>query len=85
MFVVELADQLFDIKFFAQAGVKFADADFNGGAEPIRLRDALAKLAAELFLRSLRQRHHRQLQALTIFINDIPFLCLAAGLPGPIG
>jgi hypothetical protein len=36
-------------------------------------------------LRSLRQRHHRQLQALTIFINDIPFLCLAAGLPGPIG
>jgi len=72
IFPVELAYQRIDIELLAQASIKLANADLGGRPKLIEPRDALKLLAASS-------------RALTIFINDITFLCLAAGRPGPIG
>jgi hypothetical protein len=68
MFVVELADQLFNIQFLAQANVKLADANLDGGTKLIEPLDALKQLTAKLLLRGLREGSrlgHRQLQGLS--------------------
>jgi hypothetical protein len=87
MFVVEFADQLFNIQLLAQASMKLADAKLDGCAKPIEPLDALEQPAAKLLLGSLRQGGRRSSPAprLTIFINDITLLCLAGWPPGRIG
>src|SRR5262245_45202956 len=67
MFVVELADQRFDIELLAQARIELADADLDGRAQLVELLDALEQFTAQLLLRGLRQGGrlgHRQLQRL---------------------
>src|SRR5258705_2959227 len=64
MFFVELADQLFDIKLFAQAAIKLAHANLDGSAKLVGPLDALQQFASKLLLRGLRQVSglgHRQL------------------------